>query len=133
MTSRTEFEPMSMTAIGGPWSRRPLNKLAAAAEDLTERERLRAFDEAAYKAARRGLFERFATSRQARIRHEILVGVEKFFARRRLYARRGAVRQERPALLVILEVCHHDLAQNLLVHGWVENWTQQFNASVEIA
>jgi len=39
MIWRIEFEPMSITAIGGPWSRRPFGMMA--------REGLRAFDEAA--------------------------------------------------------------------------------------
>ena len=39
MTRRIEFEPMSITAIGGPWSSRPFGMIAG--------ERLRAFDEAA--------------------------------------------------------------------------------------
>src|SRR5512139_222330 len=103
MTRRTELEPISMTAIGGPWSSRPW------AEAVTRR--LRPFDEAADETARRGFFERFATTRQARIGHEILVGVERLFARGGLYARRTAVRQELPALLVVLEIGHHDLAE----------------------
>src|SRR4051794_170946 len=100
---------------------------------MTGDERLRAFDEAAYKAAGRRLFERFATARQARICHEILVGVERFLARRGLYARGGAVRQELPTLLVILEVCRHDLTEDLLVHGRIEDRAQHLDAPVEVA
>src|ERR1043166_2202169 len=96
-------------------------------------ERLRAFDEAAYKAARRRFLERFSTARQARIGHEILVGVERFLARGGLYARGTSIRQELPALLVILEVRDHDLAENLLMHGGIENRTQDFDPAVEIA
>ncbi len=40
-----------MTAIGGPWSSRPLAELMIVCGCLMG-ERLRAFDEAAYKAAR---------------------------------------------------------------------------------
>src|SRR5947209_15618493 len=105
---------MSMTATGGPWSRRPW---AAAAAGL---RRLSAV-EAAYKATRRGLFERFATTRQARICHEIFVGVERFLALGRFYAIRGPVGQKFPALFIILEVGHHDLVEHLLVHGRVED------------
>src|ERR1700690_1174478 len=96
-------------------------------------ERLRAFDEAAYKAAGRRFLERFATARQTRICNEILVGVERFLARRGLYARGTAVRQELPALLVILEVCGHDLAEHLLVHGRIENRAQHLDPAAEIA
>src|ERR1700692_207047 len=118
---------MSMTAIGGPWSRRPL------AEGTRPDARLRAFDEAADETARRRFLERFTTARQTRIGHEILVGVERFLARRGLYARRTAVGQERPALLVILEIRGHNLAENLLVYGGVKNRSQHFDAAVEIA
>src|ERR1035441_6171524 len=127
MTRRTEFEPMSMTAIGGPWSSRPL------AEVMIAWDRLRAVDEAADEAARRRFLERFATARQARIGHEILVGVERFLARRGLYARGTAVRQELPTLLVVLEVWSNRLAENLLVHGRIENRAQHLDPTVEIA
>ena len=96
-------------------------------------ERLRPFDEAAYKAARRRLFERFPTARKARICHKIFVGVEELFARGRLYARGTAVGQELPALLIVLKVRHHDLAQDLLVHGGIKDRAQHLNAPVEIA
>src|SRR5471030_565946 len=102
---------MSMTAIGGPWSRRPL------AEGSWPSARLRAFDKAADETARRRFLERFTTARQTRIGHEILMGVEWFLARRGLYARGTAIRQELPALLIILEISHHNLAENLLMHG----------------
>src|ERR1700681_3394212 len=106
---------MSMTAIGGPWSRRPW------AERSGLYARLGAFDEAADETARRRFLERFTTARQTRIGHEILVGVERFLARRGLYARRTAIRQDLPALLIILEIGRHNLAENLLVHRGVEN------------
>src|SRR6185369_6448650 len=109
MTRRIEFEPMSITAIGGPWSRRPFGMMA--------REGLRAFEE----AARRRFFERFPTARKARICHKIFMGVEEFLARGRLYARGTAVGQELPTFLVVLEIRHHDLAEDLLVHGNIED------------
>ena len=96
-------------------------------------ERLCAFDEAAYKAARRRLFERFPTTRKARICHKILVGVEELFARGRLYARGTAVGQELPALLIVLEIRHHDLTEDLLMHGSIEDRAQHFDAPVEVA
>src|SRR4029077_6954926 len=118
---------MSITAIGGPWSSRPF------ADAVILGDRLRPFDEAAYKAARRRFLERFSTARQTRIRHEILMGVEGVFARRRLYARRTAIRQELPALFVILEIRDHNLAENLFMHGGVENRTQHLDTAIEIA
>src|SRR3954471_9479310 len=108
---------MSMTATSGPRSSRPWAPLVS---DFTRTLRLRAI-ETAYEAARRGVFERFATSRQARIGHKVLVGVERLLAFGRLYAMRGAVRQQFPALLIVLEVGHHDLLKHLLVHGGIED------------
>jgi len=61
------------------------------------------------------------------------MGVEEFLARGRLYARGTAVGQELPTLLVVLEIRHHDLAEDLLVHGGIEDRAQYFNAPVEIA
>src|SRR4051794_6403239 len=120
---------MSITAIGGPWSSLPLTGacMTRPAADL------RSAFKPAEKAARRGFFERFATARQTRIGHEIFVGVEWLLARRRVYARRTAVRQETPALLVVHEIRHHDLTQNLLVHGGVEDRAQHLDPAVEIA
>src|SRR5664279_3823195 len=118
---------MSMTAIGGPWSRRPCADL------LGRREPLRAFDEAADETARRRFLERFTTARQTRIGHEILMGDEGFLARRGLYARRTAIRQELPALLIVLEIGRHNLAENLLVHRGIENRRQHFDPAVKIA
>src|SRR5664279_4612183 len=98
---------MSMKAIGGPWSRRPL------AEGARLDARLGAFDEAADETARRRFLERFTTARQTRIGHEILVGVERFLARGGLYARGTAIPQDLPALLIIFEIGRHNLAENL--------------------
>src|SRR5437764_10435410 len=112
MTRRTELEPMSMTAMGRPRCSRPCAKFSA--RDLSALA-------AARKATGRGLFERFATARQARIGHEVFVGVERLFARRGLDTHRGAVRQEVPDLLVVLEIRHHDLVEQLFTRGGVEN------------
>src|SRR5882762_7747032 len=101
-----------MTATGGPWSSRPFADCDLA-ERGTGRELLRAFDLAADETARRRFLERLTTARQTRIGHEILMGVERFLARRGLYARRTAIGQERPALLIILEIRGHNLAENL--------------------
>src|SRR5262245_9151152 len=96
-------------------------------------ERLRPFDEAAYKAARRRFLERFPTSRQARIGHEIVVGVEGYFARARRYPGGTAVRPEPPALFVVLEIGRHNLAENLFVHSRIENRTKDLDPAVQIA
>src|SRR6185437_1334690 len=124
MTRRTELEPMSMTATGGPWSSRPCAETALnAVFDVTLAEaRLRTFGEAD-EAARRRFFERLPTAGQTRIGHEILVSIERLLARSRLYARGTAVRQELPALLIVLEVRHHDLVQHLFMHGRIGDRT----------
>src|SRR3954451_22649488 len=109
---------MSMTAIGAPWCRRPWAKLKG--RDLSALA-------AARKATGRGLFERFATARKTRIGHEVFVGVERLFARRKLDTHRRAVGQEVPALLVILEIGHHDLVEHLLVHRRIENRAKHFD------
>src|SRR6185436_6937167 len=124
MTRRTELDPMSMTAIGWPILMRPC--AGTSANDLTALFPAR-------EAAGRRLFERFATARQTRIGHEVFVGVEWLFARRGLDTHRGAVGQEVPALLIVLEIRRHDLVENLLVHGGIENRAQHLDAAVEIA
>src|SRR5215831_6337016 len=121
MIRRTEFEPMSMTATGGPRSSRPraasptrLGALAPASE-----------------AAGGRVFKGFSTTGQAWVRHEIFVGIERLLAGCGLYARRGAVRQELPALLIVLEIGHHDLVEHLLVHGRIEHGAEHLDATVE--
>src|SRR5882757_9020107 len=94
--------------------------------------RLRAV-ETAYKATRGRFFERFATTRQARICHEVLVRVEGLLALGRSYPIRRAVWQQFPALLVVLEIRYHDLVEHLLVHGRIENRAQHLDAAVEVA
>src|SRR5258708_3202968 len=118
---------MSMTATGGPWSSRPWAGSSAAS-----RRRLASI-KPTDEAARRRIFERFATTRKARIGHEIFVGIEGLLPLRAFYAIRGAVGQEFPALLVILEIGHHDLLEHLLVHGRIENRAKHLHAAVEIA
>ena len=118
-----------MTATGRTVVEAPLRRL----RHRGRADALRSRRGPAGKARRRGFFERFATARQARIGHEIFVGVERLFARRGLDAHRGAVRQEVPALLVVLEIRHHDLVEHLLVHGGIEDRTEHLDAAVEIA
>src|SRR6188474_3938817 len=99
---------MSMTAIGWPMSSRPCARQRPLGALFPARE-----------AAGRGLLERFATARKTRIGHEVFVGVERLVARRGLDTHRGAVGQEVPALLVILQIRHHDLVEHLLMHGCI--------------
>src|SRR6202158_4232052 len=96
---------MSMTATGGPRSRRP----------------------------RAACPVRLGALALAWIGHEIFVGIERLLAGCGLYARRGAVRQELPALLVVLEIGHHDLVEHLLVHGRIEHRAQHLDAAIEVA
>src|ERR1700730_13744897 len=123
MMRRTEFEPISITATGGPRSSRP------GAASPTRLGALAPADEAAGGR----FFKRFSTAGQAWIRHEIFVRIEGLLARCGLYARRGAIRQELPALLVILEIGHHDLVEHLLVHRRIEHRAQYLDAAIEIA
>src|SRR5260221_7748186 len=118
---------MSMTATGGPWSSRPWAGSSAAS-----RRRLASI-KPTDEAARRRIFERFATTRKARIGHEIFVGIEGLLPFRGFYAIRGAVGQEFPALLIILEIGHHNLLEHLLVHGRVEDRAKHLDPAVEIA
>src|SRR5262245_30900373 len=120
---------MSMTATGGPESRRPWAVFMG--ERRVDEPRLRPV-EAAYKATRGGFFERFATTRQARIGHEVLMGVEGFLSLRGFYAIRGAIGQQFPALLIVLEVRDHDLVEHLLVHGRVEDRAQDLDTAIKV-
>src|SRR3984957_13784207 len=61
------------------------------------------------------------------------MSVEFFLAGRRFDAARRTVRQQLPALLVVLEIGHHDLVEHLLVYGRIEDRTQRLDAAVEIA
>src|ERR1700680_4347467 len=114
---------MSMTPIGGPLSMRPCAAILPA-----DRPNFPAPGRApprgcSFKgappreAAGRRLLERFSAARQAWVGHEILVGIERLFAGSRLDTRGRAVGQERPALLVVLELGDHGLIHDLLVHG----------------
>src|SRR4029077_18138487 len=50
-----------------------------------------------------------------------------------LDAGRGAVGEELPALLVVLEVGDHDLVEHVLVHGRVDDRAENFDAPIQIA
>src|SRR5512138_2087951 len=106
-TRRTEFEPMSTTAMGLPSGRRPGAAFASGS--------VRSPDE----TARRRIFERFATTRKTWICHEVAMGVERLLALDRDYAGAAAIGQDPPALLIILQIRDHDLVENLLMHGGI--------------
>src|SRR5260370_23170164 len=114
MIRRTEFDPMSMTATGGPRSSRPRAPCPARLGALAP----------ANEAAGGRVFKRFSTAGQAWIGHEIFMGIERLLTGCGLYARLGAVRQEIPDLLVVLEISNHNLVAHLLVHGWIEYPTE---------
>src|SRR6266702_7387296 len=122
MIRRTEFDPMSMTATGGPRSSRPRAACPARLGALAP----------ANEAAGGRVFKRFSTAGQAWIGHEIFMGIERLLAGCSLYARRCAVRQELPALLVVLEIGDHDLVEHLLVHGRIEHRAQHLDPAIEL-
>src|SRR4029078_2966539 len=49
-----------------------------------------------------------------------------------LHACRGPVLQQLPALLGILQVRDHDLFENLLMYRRILQWTEDFDAPVEV-
>src|SRR5260370_4916541 len=123
MIRRTEFDRMSMTATGGPRSSRRRAPWPARLGALAP----------ANEAAGGRVFKRFSTAGQAWVGHEIFMGIERLLTGCGLYARRGAVRQELPALLVVLEIGHHDLAEHLLVHGRMQHREDDLDQRVELA
>src|SRR5690606_30655569 len=78
-------------------------------------------------------FQGITSTRQARIGHEILLRVERFFAFLGCYPPRGSVRQYFKTLLVVHDVAEHNLAKHLFVNGWVGDRNQCLNPSVKIA
>src|SRR5262245_26128729 len=85
------------------------------------------------EAAREAVLERLPAARKARIGHEVLVRIERLLALRRANALGGTVAEDAPALLVVLEVRHHDLIQDLLVHRGIRDRHHHLDAAVEIA
>src|SRR5262249_54378709 len=83
--------------------------------------------------ARAAVLQPLPTPRQARIGHEVFVGVERLLTLRRPNPLRPAVRQDAPALLVVLEIRNHDLVHDLLVHRRVGNRHHDLHAPIEIA
>src|SRR5665648_390576 len=102
--SRTEFEPMSITATG-----------ARSLLTIIGRSALAGLDQA--REARRHVpGERRAAAGQAWIGHEIVLGAERLVVRRRRHTLGAAVGHHPPALQIVLEIRHHDLIEDLLVH-----------------
>src|ERR1700731_234955 len=126
---------MSMTATGGPLSIRP----CAATLDAILAVRPTPPREISFniaplgEPAGRGFLERFAAARQTWVGHEILVRIERLLAGCRFHTQRRAVRQEHPALLVILEIGNHDLIKHLLMHRRVDDRAQRLDATIEVA
>src|SRR5829696_6859562 len=129
MTRRTEFEPMSMIANGRPTCSRPGARPSSAPERRGRSGALASLGE----RARARILERLSTSGQARIGHEVLVCVEWLLvpAGPDPLARTGGL--YRPALLVVEEVRQHDLVEDLLMHGRVDDRQQGLDAPVEVA
>src|SRR5580658_1202974 len=108
---------MSTTATGGPWSRRPCaSNLARVILRVFRVNRRRqsypiriGSGSLALRTpqARNRVLWRLSATRQAWIGHEIGRGVEGLLARRRPDAGRGPIRENLPALLVVLQIGHH--------------------------
>src|SRR3712207_1602817 len=113
---------MSMMAIGAPTASRPGAPCPRRSGTLSTLQG---------PGARR--LERLAAPGEARVRHEVLVRVERLLAGSRLDALARARAQYPPALLVVEEVRDHDLVEHLLVHGRVEDRQQGLDPAVEVA
>src|SRR5579862_2625010 len=134
---------MSTTATGGPWSSRPCaSSLARVILRVFRVDRRRqsypiriGFGSLAFRTpqARNRVLWRLSASRQAWVGHEIGGGVEGLLARRWPDPGRGPVRENLPALFVVLQIGHHDLIEHLLVHGRIEDRANHFDAAVEVA
>src|SRR5215207_9478263 len=61
------------------------------------------------------------------------MGIEGLFVGTGLDALRTAVGQELPALLIVLEIGHHDLVEHLLMDGRDLDGHQRFDAAMKIA
>src|SRR5688500_10738077 len=111
---------MSMTATG-PWPvMRPCAGCASVAREGRE------------GTGEEGL-QRFAAAGEAWVGHEIAMCVEKLLTLARANTARRAVGKKLPALLVVLEVRHHDLVEHLRVHGGIGERHHRLDAAVEVA
>src|ERR1700728_2823931 len=129
---------MSMTAIGGPWSRRPWVSVFAVMWGNQRQAAGKAFRRRSHPLrtmaqSGNGVLWRFASSRQARIGHEVSLGVELLLAGGGLDARRRAVGEKLAALLVVLEVRYHDLIEDLFAPRGIDDRAEHLDPAVEIA
>ena len=75
-----------------------------------------------------GCVERAAAAREARIDHEIDMRALRLCSRQEPLPR--AVGAQDPALRIVVEVCLHDLVEDLLVHGRVLDRNECLDAAV---
>src|SRR5471032_1122830 len=115
-----------MTPTGGPSARRPWAKFMGSGRGSYP---LGPANETAWGR----FFEGFSTAGQTRVGHEVFLGIERLLTVRGLNTDRRPIRQELPTLLVILEVCGHDLVEELFMHRRIENRAQHLDSAVEIA
>src|SRR5690606_17403589 len=73
------------------------------------------------------------TTGKARVRHEILLRIERFFAVLRHDTPRGSIRQYFKTLPVVHNVPKHDLTKDLLMNGHVRNRNKGFDAAVQVS
>src|ERR687888_172955 len=66
-------------------------------------------------------FEGFPTARQTGVGHEIGMRIERLFIFRLLYANARTIGQNQITLLVIEQIGNHDLIEDLLMHGRIED------------
>ena len=72
-----------------------------------------------------------AAARETRIDHEVHMGILRLCPRTETLPR--AVGAQNPALSIVVQVCLHDLVEDLLVHGGVFDRNQCFHPAVEVA
>src|SRR5262249_7370001 len=124
-TSRIEFDPMSTTATRPDAARfavvLPFGAMAGKGSGLAQRQ------------VRRLLrpLERAAAPRQTRIDHEVGVRTERIDPGSETGI--ASVGLECPALHVVLQICDHDLIEDLLMDGRILDRHQGLDAVVEIA
>src|SRR5208283_4663499 len=97
------------------------------------------------QGARAPFSKRLAAAGETGVRHEIAVRVEPLLPGLRFaaaapsglpcrnHASRRAVRENAVALLIVEQIGDHDLIQHLLMHGWVSDRQQRFDAPVEVS
>src|SRR6478735_3888440 len=117
---------MSTMAIGASPPSRPGASFFARNIDSTVLQTLE-------QRLRARLLQRLAAARKARIGHEVGMGVEMFLALGGDYALARSVGQDPVGLLVVDQIGDHDLVENLLVDGRIEDRQHDLDAAVEIA